>query len=104
MVRYFSSFIESTSYAGDLMTTSAAKPNLHTLTIMVNERPVHLEEREPTGLEIKQAAIAQGVPIELDFILVEERPNHTTRIIGDREPVEITDKSRFLANAGDDNS
>ncbi len=39
------------------------------VTVKVNEQPVVLVKHRVSGLEIKQAAIAQHVAIELDFIL-----------------------------------
>lgn len=74
------------------------------VTVHVNERPVALPEHEITGLMIKEAAIAQRVPIELDFILVEELGHDRTKPITDTDRVHVTDHSRFLANDGDDNS
>jgi hypothetical protein len=76
----------------------------HAVTVHVNERPVHLPKHLITGLEIKQRAIAQGVPIQLDFILVEELEHGRTKVIGDPDAVHVTHHSRFLANDGDDNS
>jgi len=74
------------------------------VTMHVNERPVTIEPRRVTGLAIKQAAIAQGVPIEEDFILVLEREHGRTEIIGNSDIVTLTSHSRFLANDGDDDS
>jgi hypothetical protein len=74
------------------------------VTVHVNERPVSLTAHETTGLKIKEVAIAQGVPIEPDFILVEELGHDRTKAIADNDPVHVTDHSRFLANDGDDNS
>lgn len=92
-------------------TITAVRPNDHhheppgqTVTVHVNERPVRLLKKAVTGLEIKEAAIAQGVPIELDFILVEELGGDRTKTIGDNDLVHVTDKTQFLANSGDDNS
>jgi multiubiquitin len=76
----------------------------HLIEIKVNGRAVHLEDKEVTGLEIKQAAIAQGVPIELGFILQQELPNGNSRIIGDTDSVKIRPHERFTAIANDDNS
>jgi hypothetical protein len=75
-----------------------------TITITVNEHPVHVAERELTGREIKQAAIDQGVAIGLDFVLYEHLGEHRTRIVGNDEPVRIHPGSRFEALANDDNS
>jgi hypothetical protein len=74
------------------------------VTVHVNERPVHLPGHHVAGLEIKQAAIAQSVPIQLDFILVEELGHDRTKPITDAKHVHVTHHSRFLANDGDDNS
>lgn len=74
------------------------------IAVHVNERLVVLPTHEITGLQIKEEAIAQGVPIEPDFILVEELEKDRTKPITDTDRVHVTDRSRFLANDGDDNS
>jgi Multiubiquitin len=74
------------------------------IEVTVNGRAVQLPKGDLTGIEIKQAAIAQGVPIELDFILQLELPNGNSRIIGDQDPVKIRPHERFTAIANDDNS
>lgn len=85
------------------MNEHAAPPG-HDVTITVNEKPVTVTGPKATGLEIKQAAIAQGVQIGLDFQLSEELPNGRTRIVGDADTVTVNKNSRFDAVAGDDNS
>ncbi len=80
------------------------EPPGQTVTVHVNERPVRLAGRSVTGLEIKEAAIAQGVPIEVGFILVEELGGDRTRTIGNTDTVHVSDHTQFLANSGDDNS
>lgn len=75
-----------------------------TVTVMVNGKPVELEREQYTGLEIKQAAIDQGVEIDLDFTLVEELKNGRTRVVGNDDEVKVKRGTMFLANAGDDNS
>jgi hypothetical protein len=72
--------------------------------VHVNERPVTLPERTAAGAQIKRAAIDQGVPIHLEFILVQELGQGRTQVIGDRDTVHVNEHSRFLANDGDDNS
>lgn len=72
--------------------------------VTVNGRTVRLPKTELTGLEIKQAAISQGVPIEVGFILQQELPNGNSRIIGDNDLVKIRPHERFTAIANDDNS
>ena len=76
----------------------------HVVTITVNEKPVEIEGPKASGLEIKQAAIAQGVNIEVTFVLSEELGNRRTRIVGDTDVVAVTKHSRFVAVAPDDNS
>jgi hypothetical protein len=83
----------------------AARPDRqHLVEISVNERAVSVDGPHSTGFAIKEAAIAQGVPIELDFVLSEEEPGGRTRIIGDEERVIVHPKARFHAVAPDDNS
>ena len=79
-------------------------PPSQMVTITVNEAPVDILGPQVTGLQIKEAAISQGVPIELTFVLSEELPHHRTRIVGDADVVTVNPTSRFLANANDDNS
>jgi hypothetical protein len=75
-----------------------------TVIISVNEQPVELEGHMATGAEIKAAAIAQGVRIQLRFVLQEELPNGTSRIVGDNDKVHLREHLRFTAIAPDDNS
>ncbi len=82
----------------------AAPISAEEVRIIVNERPVLLPHHRVTGMQIKQAAINQHVQIELDFVLSEELPDHKRRIIGDNEEVTVSDKSKFIAVAPDDNS
>jgi hypothetical protein len=75
-----------------------------TIEITVNNRPVRVEDQRLTGLEIKEAAIAQRVPIQLDFLLSEQLKHGETRIVGDTDEVKVDKHSKFTAVAGDDNS
>jgi len=76
----------------------------HFLTITVNEKPVEIAGPKATGLEIKTAAITQGVNIQLSFVLSEELPNRKTKIVGDNDEVTVNKTSKFVAVAPDDNS
>jgi len=76
----------------------------HVVEISVNEQPVKLHGRRATGAQIKAAAIAQGVLIQENFILQEELPNGTSRVIGDNDEVHLRKHLRFTAIAPDDNS
>lgn len=79
-------------------------PHLEPVRIHVNEKPVHLHGHRHTGLQIKEAARAQDVKIELDFLLYLLRHHQPNKPIGDDEEVHITHESRFHAIADDDNS
>lgn len=71
--------------------------------ISLNEQAVMVPHRV-TGLQIKVAAIDQGVNIKPDFILSEERRNGRDQIIGDGEEISVQPGSRFMAVTPDDNS
>jgi hypothetical protein len=76
----------------------------HIVTVTVNEEPVKIRGPKATGRQIKEAAIAQGVQIDLGFVLSEEIGLRRTRIVGDNDEVTVHNKSRFVAVAPDDNS
>ncbi len=80
---------------------------VRTIEIEVNTRPVTFpDERgrdEVTGAEIKAAAIAQGVAIQMDFPLFLVR-NKKFVPIADNQSVRIRDDKKFSAVAPDDNS
>lgn len=79
-----------------------------TITVTVNEQAVEIAinppDRTATGAEIKAAAIEQGVLIQPNFVLQEELPNGTSKIIGDNDDVRLREHLRFTAIAPDDNS
>ncbi len=80
------------------------KPVGKLVVIFVNEKPVTIDRGEHTGFEIKQTAISQSVPIQLDFVLSwEKKPGHT-QIIGDHDVVKVKKDQRYVAVADDDNS
>lgn len=76
----------------------------HEVTITVNKKPVEVVGPKINGLQIKQAAIAQGVKIELDFELKEVEPNGERQKIGDGDVVTVNKNSVFVCTASDDNS
>jgi len=57
-----------------------------------------------TGLEIKEDAIAQGVQIELDFILSVELPDGRHRVVGNDQTITVHKGQAFTAVPDDDNS
>lgn len=81
-----------------------AQPHPREIDIKVNRKAVVILGPDVTGLQIKEAAIAAALPIELSFQLSERLPNRETRIIGDNEVVKVHEGSEFVAVAGDDNS
>ena len=84
---------------------TAAEQRLKPVTVTVNNKPVTLPRHRVTGLEVKEAAIAQGVQIKLDFILtLEARDGEPARTIDDDDFVTVTRESVFTANDGDDDS
>jgi hypothetical protein len=92
-----------------LVDGSKPEPHLHheppaSVDIHVNTKPVRLSGHRHTGLEIKKAAIAQHVKIELDFLLYLLRHGEPNKLIADDEEVHVTHESRFHAIADDDNS
>ena len=83
---------------------TAVPPGDHEVTVTVNEMLVRLRGHVATGAEIKAASIAQGVAIRPNFVLQEELPNGTSRIIGDNDRVHLRNNLRFTAIMPDDNS
>lgn len=75
------------------------------VTVKVNNKSVVLPDHRLTGLEIKEAAIDQGVEIQLDFLLtLEAHAGQAAQTIDDAEVVTITKHSEFTANDVDDDS
>ena len=82
----------------------AVKNHGRTIEISVNKKPVQVEDKRLTGLEVKEAAVAQGVQIQLDFVLSLHLEHGGTKIIGDADEVKVKKHTAFTAVAGDDNS
>lgn len=77
---------------------------LKTVTIEVNDHKIEMPAVPATGLEIKEAAIKQGVNIQLNFVLQVQLPNGSSKIVGDGDKVPLTEHLSFTAIAADDNS
>ena len=78
---------------------------IKSITIKVNNQPVHLSQRRVTGIEIKQAAIAQGVSIDLGFVLYRVKPGGGLGpAIRDDEHLTLRKCDEFRCVAPDDNS
>ena len=72
--------------------------------ISVNRKPVAVDEPIVTGFQIKEAAIAQGVVIGLDFQLALVDASGKHQIVGDADKVDVREAKEFFATAADDNS
>jgi hypothetical protein len=79
-------------------------PDAHAVTITVNFKAVTMPSQLATGLEIKQAAINQGVAIKLDFVLFRELGHGRREQVRDDQVVELSHGEKFEAVPGDDNS
>ncbi|HEY3819948.1 MAG TPA: multiubiquitin domain-containing protein [Polyangiaceae bacterium] len=74
------------------------------IKISVNEKPVTMHRHKANGLQIKEAAIAQGVNIKTDFVLSVELGERRTRAVGDTDTIELYEGQKFIAVTPDDNS
>lgn len=74
------------------------------INIKINDNHIDINGPRTTGLKIKQAAISQGVDIELDFSLSVLRGPSQSDVVGDSDPVTVNKNSEFIATAHDDNS
>lgn len=72
--------------------------------IEVNGNKVEMPEGPASGLKIKRTAIKQGVGIKENFVLQQEMPNGTGKVIGDDDRVVIRKHLSFTAIEPDDNS
>lgn len=72
--------------------------------VEVNETFVELDKRKQTGSSLKQAAIAKGVPIKMDFVLSEVFENGEEQVIADDKEITVKYDDDFWAVPGDDNS
>ncbi|QNE35377.1 multiubiquitin domain-containing protein [Leifsonia shinshuensis] len=72
--------------------------------VLFNKQQIVLQQRKYTGLELKEAAIRQGVAIQLTFVLFELKHNGRRTPIGDHDTVQVNKESEFAAMDNDDNS
>jgi hypothetical protein len=70
----------------------------------VNNNAVKIRHGWRTGLEIKTAAIDQGVKIQLSFTVSEDLPDGTSKLVGDSDRVWIKGGEQFLAIDDHDDS
>jgi len=76
----------------------------HVVHIKVNDQNVVMPTHEANGLQIKEAAIAQGVQIQLNFLLELDEGHKKSRVIDNNETVHLHDGMSFTAIRNDDNS
>lgn len=95
---------ETVSLAGTDVESFRLRPAQRQIEICVNNRTIKIEKGLRTGLEIKQAAKAQGLSIELDFVLSLEEANGQSRTIGNSDKVRVRKGMKFICIADDDNS
>lgn len=75
------------------------------IIIKVNNKPVRFSHRRVTGLEIKQAAMAQGVSIDLQFVLYQMTPTGDLGpVVQNHQHVLLRKCDQFRCIAPDDNS
>ncbi len=75
------------------------------VVVKVNNKSVTLPDHRVTGLQVKEAAIDEGVEIELDFLLtLEAHGGDPARTIDDDDVVTVNKHSEFTANDVDDDS
>ena len=74
--------------------------------IEVNFKPVRMTVHRATGLQIKEAAIAQGVKIEANYQLarLDDRDSDRSVEVKNDEEVNLHDGECFVATAPDVNS
>lgn len=74
------------------------------IQIFVNNQLVRMGHQVATGRQIKDAAIAQHVKIEPDFVLFEDLGNGKQVIVPDDKEVKLHPHQRFEAICNDDHS
>jgi hypothetical protein len=88
----------------DLIMSSEAAKHPRLVEVSVNGKSVQIQGPKATGLAIKEAAVAQGVPIQVDFVLSEIVGRSKRKVVGDTDSVAVNKNSEFIAVAPDDNS
>lgn len=83
---------------------SSDENGIKTVTAKVNNHPVTFQTHKTTGIEIKQAAIQQGVVIQEDFNLFRVKEGGKLVPVTDAETVTLHKNEEFRATAPDDNS
>ncbi len=75
------------------------------ITVTVNHNPVRMAKRRDTVIELKRTAIAQGVAIELGFLVFKVKPNGgLSPALPDDKVLTFHEGEEFRCVAPDDNS
>jgi len=75
------------------------------LTVKVNNQPVHFRERRVTALQLKKTAIDQGVKIDIDNVVYRVRPDGSLGpAIPDDKKITLHECDSFSCVAPDDKS
>lgn len=75
-----------------------------TVTVVFNRKNIEMPKGKTSGLEIKNSAIAAGIPIQVTYVLFLIKPNGRREVIGDGDIVNVREGVKFAAVADDDNS
>jgi hypothetical protein len=74
------------------------------VVIRVNNNDVTMPGRYATGLEIKEAAIREGVDIKVEIVLFAELPDGKEKVVKDDQTVDLHHDKCFEAIDNDDHS
>jgi predicted metalloenzyme YecM len=77
--------------------TYAPIENGKAVTVLYNEKPLEFAVNHITAAELMLAADKAGYRQSYERILIEEMPNGTSKIIGQREVIHIRDHMKFVA-------
>lgn len=84
--------------------SAQAEKNHKTVDAVFNKKPIQLPKGRLSGLEIKQAAVAHGLSIQLTYVLFQIKNRNHRKVVGDADIIEIREGIEFAAVADDDNS
>jgi hypothetical protein len=76
----------------------------HPVTVIVNKQPVTVDGPRLTGLDVKKAAMAAGLKVELSFTLSKKEANSRFKNVADDDVVTVNKESVFMLTDDDDDS
>ncbi|MEO8901170.1 MAG: multiubiquitin domain-containing protein [Polyangiaceae bacterium] len=82
---------------------AASEKHDHHVVARVNNKPVRLSDHKVSGLDLKQAAINQGVNIKVNYALYRLKGDHQ-KPVADDQVINVRDNEEFRCVSGDDNS